>query len=146
LDNINETIGIIFPLLPTHIQRFFEDRKTVFVKFFVNQRSPLRLRIGSKLFFYESERNKEIVGEAKIAAISMSTPEELLSHYKGTLFLTPNELRQYATKRMDKKMLVITLEHLKRYSPPLRLKKSVTMAGRYMTEQMFNELKDGSTT
>lgn len=141
MDESTETIGIIFPLLPKHARRFLENGKTVFVKFFGNQSIPLRLRVGSTLFFYESDRNKEIVGEAKITRIHTGTAEEAWSQYGPALFLTSKELKQYAADRLNKKMLILTLKQPKRYSTPLQLKKSVTMTGRYMTKQMFDELK-----
>lgn len=144
MDKTNETIGIIFPLLPTHIPRFFDGEKTVFVKFIGSQRTPLRLHVGSKLFFYESERSQEIVGEARIVGISMATAAEIRGRHGAALFLTPDELRKYAAHRMDKRMLVLNLKNPRRYPTPLKLKKSVTMAGRYMTEQMLSELNRGA--
>lgn len=91
-DGATGTIGIIFPFLPKHPSRFFDEKKTVFVKFFGNERSPLRIRPGSKLFIYESEGNKEIVGEAIISGIEMGTADEVLTKYGRTLFLTQQEL------------------------------------------------------
>jgi hypothetical protein len=131
---------MIFPLLPEHTRRFFEDGKTVFVKFFGKGSNPQRLRIGSRLFFYESERNKEVVGEAKIVEINSETADTVLTKYGHTLFLTPAELDEYAKQRREKKMLVLVLKGAKRYKTPLKLKKSVTMAGQYMTAQMHESM------
>ncbi len=36
----SETVGIIFPLLPTHTEQFLNEGKTVFVKFFGKERIP----------------------------------------------------------------------------------------------------------
>lgn len=88
----NETMSMIFPLVPNQLQRFFEDRKTVFVKFTARQAPPERLRIGSRLFFYESRRKQEVVGEARIAEISTGTIEQVLARFGDKLFLTQTEL------------------------------------------------------
>lgn len=135
------TTGIIFPFLPKHTERFFENGKTVFVKFFGNQRSPLRLNVGSKLYFYESEGNKEIVGQATVSEISSGTADEVESKYGSALFLTPEELNEYARERRERRMLVLVVKDAKRYKIPLKLEKSVTMGGQYMTRRMFQNLQ-----
>ena len=140
-DDTIQTEGIIFPFLPEHTRRFFEDEKTIFVKFFGKGNNPQRLRIGSRLFFYESERNREVVGEARIVEISSETADAMLTKYGDALFLTPAELNEYVEQRREKKMLVLVLKGAKRYKTPLKLKKSLTMAGQYMTAQMHEDLK-----
>jgi len=140
-DSIGHTTGIIFPFLPEHVSRFFDDGKTVFVKFFGNERIPIRLHVGSKLLFYESEGEKEIVGEATIREISMGNVNEVQAKYRTALFLTQKELDEYTNQRREKKMLVLVLGNARRYKTPLKLRKSLTMAGQYMTKRMFEELR-----
>lgn len=135
------TIGIIFPVLPEHLGRFFERQKRVFVKFVGREVVPRSLQSGSKLFFYESRSNKEIVGEARIVEITIGTVEEMLAKHGEDLFLTRIELEEYAADRKAKRMLVLVLEDAKKYAVPLRLDKSITMAGQYMTKSMYNDLR-----
>jgi len=138
----DQTIGIIFPILSDHLDRFFHDRKTVFVKYFGKERLPLRLRVGSRLFFYESGRSKQIVGDAKIIGIESATYEDVIARFGDYLFLTKNEFERYAQDRRDKKMLILVLREMRKYSAPLRLKNGLTMAGQYMTRKMFEELRN----
>jgi len=142
--NSHQTVGIIFPFLPQHAERFFNEGKTVFVKFFGKERIPLRLQPGSRLFLYESRRNKEIVGEARITRIDTLRASDILSVFDDCLFLTRSEFEDYVGNRSDKKMLVLALEDAKRYPIPLRLSKSVTMAGRYMTREMYKQIRGES--
>jgi hypothetical protein len=137
-----KVIGVIFPLFQEHIRRFFDEGRTVFVKFAANR--PTRLKMGSRLFFYQSKGLKEIVGEARIVNMSWETAEEAIAAYGDRLFLTPTELRQYAGNRSAKRMLVLVLDSFKEYSIPLKLDKSTTMAGRYMTQNLFQELKSAT--
>lgn len=132
---------MIFPFLPEHVNRFFKDGKTVFVKFYGKESTPIRLHVGSTLFFYESKRSKQIVGEAEIREISACTADEVVAKYGDSLFLTQNELDEYVNQRSGKKMLVLVLKDSRLYKTPLRLRKSVTMAGQYMTRHMFEELR-----
>jgi hypothetical protein len=142
----NEVEGIIFPVLPDHLQRFFEGQKTVFVKFVGRNTSPARLQPSSKLFFYKSGGDKEVVGEAKILQISSATVEEALTLFRDKLFLTQSELEEYAGNRKARKMLVLVLENIEKYAAPLRLNKSVTMAGCYMTRRMFKNLRSSGAS
>jgi len=134
-----DVLGIIFPVLPEHLRRFFEGKKRVFVKFVGNV--PLWLQSGSKLFFYESRSDKEVVGEARIVEIGAGTVEEVLAEYGEDLFPTRIELEEYAGDRKAKRMLVLVLGDVKKYAIPLRLDKSVTMAGQYMTKSMYDDLR-----
>lgn len=132
-------LGIIFPLFTEHLQRFFEDKKRVFVKFVAF--SPRRLKVSSRLFFYESRKGKAIVGEARIVDIDEGTIKEIYEKYGDTLFLTWIELKEYTGSRQSKRMLALVLEDISKYRHPLRLDKSVTMAGRYMTQRMLDHLR-----
>jgi hypothetical protein len=137
----DDTLGIIYPLIPEHTSRLFEDRKTVFVKFVGKGVSPQRLHPGSKLFIYESKGRMEIVGEAKIVEIGTATFGEVLEKYGDRLFLTPEELHEYVGDRIAKRMLVLVITNPRRYKSPIQLAKSVTMAGRYMTKGLLENLK-----
>lgn len=138
--NNGDVIGIIYPILHDHCQRLLEGGKDVFVKFV--SRRPSMLRPGSRLFFYESGGKKEIVGEAKIVEVTDGTLEEVLRKFSDRLFLTREELERYAGERRTKKMLVCVISDVKRYSTPLKLGRSLTMAGQYMTKRMRKSLRD----
>jgi len=135
-----DTLGLIFPILPHHLRRFFEDQKKVFVKFVGRGLSPRKLQSSSRLFFYESGSNKEIVGEARIIEMTTGIAEEVLTKYGKDLFLTPNELEVYVGDRKAQRMLVLILKDAKRYQVPLRVHKGLTMAGQYMTRAMYQKL------
>jgi len=143
LASTDQTIGIIFPILGDHVQRFFRDHKTVFVKY-LNEKLPLKLRTGSRLFFYQSGSNKLITGDAKIVGVESATYDDVLTRFLADLFLTRDELERYAQDRKDKRMLVLVLADIREYSVPLRLKSGLTMAGRYMTKNMLDELRENS--
>jgi hypothetical protein len=138
-----DTIGIVFPMLRDHIQRIFQDQKNVFVKFLAREVLPRRLRAGSRLFFYQSGGSKEIVGEARIDEIAVGTVQEVLAKFGERLFITRSELEEYAGNRGAKTMLILLLDDPKKYKVPLKLGKSVTMAGQYMTKEMYDTLKSG---
>jgi hypothetical protein len=137
IHGVDDTVGIVFPILPEHLERFFSDQKTVFVKFVGRQATRQRLQPGSKLFFYESRGSKEVVGEARIAEIATGTIEEIIPRFGDEIFLTRDELEEYVGDRKTRSMLVLVLEALKKYTVPMRLGRSPTMAGMYMTKRML---------
>jgi len=137
----SQIVGMIFPLLPTHARRFFEEGKTVFVKFYGKQTSPKSLSMGDTLFFYESKGNKEIVGEVRIVEVDQGTPSEILTKHGDRLFLMADEFEEYVGERKGRKMLVLVVKAARKYANPLKLGKSVTMAGQYMTRELYDQLK-----
>jgi hypothetical protein len=139
----SKIVGIIFPFFRQHAERFLNEGKTVFVKFFGKERIPLRLQPGSRLFLYESKGNMEIVGEAKILRVESIPASNAVSVYGTRLFLTQSEFEDYVGNRRDRSMLVLVLGDAKRYPVPMKLSKSVTMAGRYMTREMYLQLRGG---
>jgi hypothetical protein len=140
----SEIVGIIFPFLPRHAERLLDDGKTVFVKFFGKGRIPLKLQPGSRLFPYESKGNKEIVGEAKILRVESISASDAMSVCGTSLFLTQSEFDDYVENRRGKIMLALILEDAKRYQVPLKLNKSATMAGQYMTREMYRKIRGES--
>lgn len=139
-DDSSQILGIVFPLLPQHAERLLNQGKTIFVKFFSKERIPVRLQSGSRLFLYESKGNKEIVGEARIVRIDTLPASEVMSVHGSRLFLTKSEFEDYVGNRRDKKMLVLLLEDAKKYPVPLKLGRSVTMAGRYMRRELYSQI------
>jgi hypothetical protein len=140
-EDANDYVGVMFPILPEHCQRFFEGRKTVFVKYMSRESLPRRLHSGSRLFLYQSRNNREIVGEARIVEMASATLEEVLARFGDDVFLTRTELEEYSGTRKGKRMLVLVLEEARKYASSLKLDKSITMAGQYMTKKTLRELK-----
>jgi len=72
------------------------------------------------------------------------TPDEAVEKYGNKLFLDPNELTAYTLRQprreFSKKMLVLVLSRLKRYSKPKKFKRPITMAGQYLTKKEYTEL------
>jgi hypothetical protein len=141
MSNTDVILGIIFPLSQEHIERFFEGHRTVFVKFYGRQRVPTRLRRGSRLFFYRTGGRKEIVGEAKIVEINSGAFDDVWNRFADGLFLTRNELEAYVGKRRDSQMTVLVLDEVREYQAPIILQHPLTMAGQYMTKEMYDRLR-----
>ena len=133
--------GVIFPILPEHVARFFDCRKRVFVKYVGREALPTKLKLGSKLFFYQSRSNKCIVGEARIVDMTIDTAEEVTRKYPDDLFLTAEELEDYVGNRKNKRMLVLVLKDIRKYATPIRLDKGPAMSGRYMTKAALESLR-----
>jgi hypothetical protein len=140
MDSSTQPIGIVYPL-PSHlIDRFFKDKKSVFVKFPTHETISSRLRGCEKLIFYKSKSGWELVGEAKIDDVSLRSIQEVLSNFKEELFLSEEEFKSYAKSRNNKKVLVFKLSRPITYQRPVKLDHYVTMTGEYISVEDYHRL------
>jgi hypothetical protein len=134
-------IGIVYPLLPEHLQRIF-DGKDVFCKFFPGLGKP-KIHVGDKVLFYSSGGDYEIRGEATISSLEYSALDQTVRKYEKRLFITPKELNRYAAKRKrppGKKLMVIVMREIRKYPKPYRLEKPIPMSGIILTEGMYERI------
>ena len=140
---MSEITGIIFPIPKQFVDRLLLEKRNVFVKY-VAGKGLSKLSRKQRVLFYVSKSSKEIVGEGVIDNIDFLTPDEALEQYGDKLFLNEKELKDYTLHRPNrepsKKMLVIVLSRLRRYSKPRHFKKSISMAGQYLTKMEYAEL------
>ena len=88
---MSEIIGVTFPIPKKIMSRFFEGKKTVFIK-------PAtvfkELRRGMKVVFYQSQEDTGYVGEATIKRmILLDDPLKFLDTYGDAIFLTREEVK-----------------------------------------------------
>ena len=136
---------IVFPVPNGLIERFFEGKKNVFVKYRVHDSAP-HLERGSKVIFYASHNQRELVGEGLAQSIEFLSPDETLEKYRDQLFLTKDELLAYARSRSrhpSRKMLVIVLESLSKYKRRITYPKRMTMVGEHLTPEEYKSIMSG---
>ena len=128
--------GVLYALPKIVIDRFFLNRKTVFIKYTAHKhskKSKNRLSKGMKLFFYQSRSNNSVVGEALIKAVCFLNYEEIIKKFPSKIMLSKEELSDYSNNRTEKLALVLELEHIEKYDKIKKVKKPVTMGGIYVT-------------
>jgi len=124
----------IYPV-PCHlVDRFFEGKSKVFVKFLA--RNTTKLAPKNKIIFYASHGSKKLIGEGIIESIEFIPPEIVLSKYKKELFLSEAELHAYVKRSplrtYSKNMLTIVFKKIRKYAEPKKYNKPITMAGLYL--------------
>ena len=91
-----------------------------------------------------SHGSKEVVGEGTIEAIEFLTPNEVLEKYGAKVFLNRDELMEYTMRQpkrtSSKKMLVLTMYKLRKYSQEITYERPITMAGEYLTQEKYSAL------
>jgi len=137
-------VGVAFPLPKHMIERLLNGQKDVFIKY-VAQPGSTRLISGHKLFLYASGGEKQLVGETIITKVKFLKPNQIFDMYGERLFLSKTEFVQYAQsqprKDADKDLLVLEVAKPKKYKRPIRFPQPLTMAGRYVTKEMYLSLK-----
>jgi len=147
-DGIDKTVGAIFPILPEHVSRLFEEKRDVFVKFtkFTNFRS------GSVIVFYVS-REKFLIGEGEIKYFERLDPEIAWSVYGDRIFLDKKDYGRYArispvekVNRKKKEITIFILRNICKYEKPVKLDYAITPSGRYLTKKMFEDIRRAGGT
>ena len=95
----------------------------------------IRIKENIPMYIYQSGSNKSIVGMGLISKFEFLKVNELYERYKEKLILTHDELIKYSEGRENKSLLVIHLENITKFNTPKIPKKSITMAGQYITEE-----------
>lgn len=122
--------GVIFPLQPGYIRRFFDDSRTVFVKPATVYKN---LRRGMKLVLYQTGQNPGCVGEGTIERILISEdPHSFIQTYGEALLFTESELNDYIQNRKKTAWLAIELRDLKQYPGIIRSNHDIPPGGRYL--------------
>jgi len=137
-------VGVIYPVPSNLVYRFFDQGKNVFVKYQPKVRYHY-LKSGSKVLFYASRNIRKIVGEGIVQSVEFLKPKGILEKYRENLFLTAEELEEYRHHRSvrpaTKKLLVVVLQNLMKYSKPVEPEKPITMTGRRVTEKEYRILR-----
>jgi hypothetical protein len=140
---MSEITGVTFPVPKKYIPRFFEDKKTVFIK-------PAtvfkELRSGMKLVFYQSHEDTGYVGEATIKRIIISEdPFSFFDTFGDAVFLTREEAKAYVTSqerwqgvrvRKDggkkKQWIALELDNIRKYDAVKKPERFVPVGGKYL--------------
>jgi len=84
------------------------------------------------------------VGEGVIDAVEFLTSKEVFEKYGQKVFLNEDELTYYTIRQPNrdpaKKMLVLVLSKLKKYSQPKKFEKKITMVGQYLNLSDYRKL------
>ncbi|MBY8987733.1 MAG: DUF365 domain-containing protein [Candidatus Lokiarchaeota archaeon] len=136
----NNRIGVVVPIKEEHVKKLFEKERDVFIKF-----SNLILEPEYKIIFYMSGKGI-LVGQAKIIDIKEMLPESAWSSYGNRIFLDKKEFGNYSKispitgEKRKGKLKVLLLDEKREYRKPIISSFIMTAAGRYLTEDMFEEI------
>jgi hypothetical protein len=142
---MSEITGVTFPV-PKHLMpRFFEDKKTVFIK-------PAtvfkELKPGMKLVFYQSHEDTGYVGEAAIRQIVIDeNPLAFFETFGDAVFLTREEAKAYVENQerwqgirvrkgegKKRNWIALELEDIRKYRTVRKPERFVPVGGRYLRE------------
>lgn len=132
-------VGVSHPI-PTDIaEGIYKGNKNVFV----GKRCLCKVHKGDKFVIYESRGAKSYTGWADIKFIGKLKPKSIYNKYGKSLIISRKELEEYSKGRKD--MFVIEFENFEKFSKPVKPKRFVTVAGKYIYGdelKMIEEKKD----
>lgn len=139
---MSEIIGIVYPIPIEIIDRVFRSKKFMFLKYLPH--TSTKLKPNDKVLFYVSKASKQVVGEGIIEKTEFLTPDESLLKYGDKLFLNKEELENYTAKQSGrtstKKLLVLSLTKVRKYTKEIRYPRPLTMTGEYITKREYLSL------
>ena len=92
-----------------------------------------------KFIVYESYGAKAYTGWANIKTIGKQKTSSIYRKYSNKLIITKDELREYAKGKSE--MNVIEFENFEKFTKPVKPKRFVTVAGKYIYEDEFEMIK-----
>ncbi len=130
--------GLIVSLPGPIIDRIFHHRDT-----YVHPSSDAAnfLKAGSRVFFYDA-LSQGLIGEAVVAKVVLERWDRL-SQYGQHLFLSPDELDQYAREKglkRDEPLLVLELDEAIKYMNPMKCPLAVPSSGLRVTREVHDEI------
>ena len=140
---MSEIIGATFPVPNKFLNRILKEKKNVFMK----PATLTRLKPGMKIIFYASHENQGYAGEAEIEHVEIvKNPMEILQKYKGKMFLTEKEFKEYMTSQKrwgrvrHKPWMVIVLRNIREYPRRIMPKRFISVAGRYVKKDEYERI------
>lgn len=131
MEKNSKIIGVSHPIPTEYAERIYNKGKNVFVgKSYLGKVSE-----GDKFIIYESKGAKAYTGWADIKSISKQKTSTIAGKYGKKLMITKKELQEYAKSRVE--MNVIEFENFEKFKTPVKPKRFVTVAGKYINEDEF---------
>ena len=138
----NDIIGAIYPVPMRLVNRLFDGKTKVFVKYIAHNTTKLQPR--HKVVFYASHGSRKLMGEGTIEKVEFLPPEAVIARYREDLFLEADELQAYAkgspSRTPSKEMLTLVMKKMKRYPDPISYNRPITMTGKYIYTNEYRSL------
>lgn len=136
---MNEIIGAVYPIPQRLVDRLFDGKTKVFVKYVAHNTTKLAPR--HRVVFYASHGIGKLIGEGIIEKVEFLNPDAVLARYRRDLFLNDEEFQAYVrrspSRTPSKEMMTLALKKLKRYTTPMDYNRPITMAGQYLTREEY---------
>lgn len=136
----NKLMGVSHPIPTEYAERIYTEGKTVFV----SRSYRGKVSKGDKFIIYESHGARAYTGWADIKLIGKQKINSITRNYGKKLMITRKELIEYANGKNE--MTVIEFENFEKFIKPVKPDRFVTVAGKYIYENEYNEIirnKDG---
>jgi len=139
---MSEIVGVIYPVPSKFVDRLFNEKANVFVKYVAHNTTKLVPK--HRVIFYASHGSKKLVGEGTLERVEFLSPETVIARYKERLFLNESEFYAYVgsspSRTPSKLMLTLVLNKLSKYPNPVDYGRPITMAGQYLGVNEYNSL------
>lgn len=127
--------GVCRPIPTKYAERIYNENKNVFVA----KQCSNKVFNGDKFIIYESHGAKAYTGWADIKLIKMMKTRQIMRKYKNKIMVTSEEFKEYS--KDNDLMCIIEFENFEKFQKPIKPKRFVTVAGKYIYEDEFEMIK-----
>ena len=123
--------GLTHPIPTKFAERIYNNDKNVFI----GKKCLCKAKKGCKFIIYESQGSKAYTGWGDIKFIGKVKTNLISKIYGHNLMINEEELYEYAKNRSE--MAVIEFVNFERFKTPVKPKRFITVAGKYVYEDEF---------
>ncbi len=130
--------GLTHPIPTEFAERIYNDGKNVFI----GKRCLCKAKNGNKFIIYESQGARAYTGWGDIEFIGKVKTRSITKLYGNNLMINKKELQEYVQNRSE--MAVIKFSNFERFKTPIKPKRFITVAGKYIYEDEFKRISQNN--
>jgi len=141
----NGVLGIIVPIYDEGVMHDIFHGKSVHAS--LAQGEGTDLEKGDRIFFYDSQKTRSLMGEAVIAEIGFAKAKSVLHDFEDKLYLGRGEFENYVSSLPEREESSLRVLHFRDpilYADPVKCNLAIAESGTYMTAEVFSRIAKGS--
>ena len=142
---LNGALGIVVPIRSHEAMHDIFHGKSVHAS--LAQGESTDLVAGDRIFFYDPQETRSIMGEAVIADIAFEDARGVLADFGTKLYLGEDDFKRYVSSLPEgerSKMRVLHFKDPILYANPVKCDLPIAESGTYMTAKIFARIAKGN--
>jgi len=131
--------GVVFPITEKHLELLKKRKNPIYVKYLAHSKSTV-LKEGNSVLFYVARSKKYVSSYSKIKKINFLKPEEIICKELSRIQMNREDFEKYTSNRKEKPLIILELDDIKDFNPPIILDFPITMTGKNLTKEELDRI------